>query len=266
MNVEINNPVFLQVAFGQTNAGLATVGYKLRNPDNSIYQARTQVGVQDNGNGNYGVLKTFIEIWDGFIEWDTGGGTPIFATEEIQVYGATPLLPAYAGGEGNIPRFLRRLRISGSTVLYHRDNGETECPCRTPEGFRDPHWHLLNPGATLCNEIGMLPGPGGDDEFLVKAFVQPIQSTRATRLTDEALISLFGEVHTDDHLGIFPCEWESKSLDFRNWSDRGEDYIEYADQRFTSVNANLIPDPANGNPYHHWEVGLRVINPKPVNP
>lgn len=111
----------------------------------------------------------------------------------------------------------------------------------------------------MCNEEGMLPDPGNTVEITVKAFVQPIQSTRATRLSAEYAAQMFGEVQSDDHLGIFAESWGGVELNFNNWSQAGEDYIEYAGRRFLVVNANLIPDPADGNPRHHWEVALRLI-------
>lgn len=109
----------------------------------------------------------------------------------------------------------------------------------------------------ICDESGMLPG--AQTIMGVKAFVQPIQSTRATRLSAEYMARMFGEIQADDHLGIFPEAWNGTSLDFFNWSQTGQDFIEYDNRRFMVVNANLIPDPDGGNPRHHWEVGLRAI-------
>lgn len=162
----------------------------------------------------------------------------------------------------NVPRFLRLLQSNASTVKFHRDNSITPCPCRTPEGNRDPIWHLQHPASPDCNEAGFLPGPVIEME--VKAFVQPIQSTRATRLTDEYLLQMFGEVEANDHLGIFPCEWDGRTISFDDWGASGEDYVEYTNKRFTVVNVNTIPDPADGNPYHHHEVGLRLIEDAPL--
>jgi hypothetical protein len=99
----------------------------------------------------------------------------------------------------------------------------------------------------------------GAVDIVVKAFVQPIQSTRATRLSTEYLQEVFGNIEADDHLGIFPFTWGGVTLDFDEWSQSGEDFIEYNVHRFFCVNANLIPDPGDGNPAHHWEVGLRMI-------
>jgi hypothetical protein len=100
---------------------------------------------------------------------------------------------------------------------------------------------------------------GDTDHLIVKAFVQPIQSTRATRLTSEYLVQMFGRVEIDDHLGIFPVNYHGSRLEFRDWSQEGNEYVEYHGHRFQVVNANLIPDPSDGNPEHHWEVALRLL-------
>jgi hypothetical protein len=163
-----------------------------------------------------------------------------------------------------IPRFKALLAQKASDTRYRRVDSLVACPCRTPEGMRDPEWHFNNMGAEICNEAGFLADPAQTVDVIVKAFVQPIQSTRATRLTTEQVLVFFGEIQTDDHLGIFPYDWEGTTLDFRNWGRSGEDFIEYAEQRFFVVNANLIPDPDDGNPYHHWEVALRLISKEPT--
>src|SRR4051812_9761138 len=153
-----------------------------------------------------------------------------------------------------VNRFIALLSSHGSDALFHRVDSLVPCPCRTPEGFRDPEWHDAHPLEPVCNEAGYLPDVGHTISVAVKAFVQPIQSTRATRLSTEYLTQMFGEIQADDHLGIFPVAWAGKTIDFRNWSQAGEDYVEYDGQRFLCVNANLIPDPSDGNPRHHWEV------------
>jgi hypothetical protein len=162
----------------------------------------------------------------------------------------------------HVQQFHKRLVRNASTVVFHRDDSTTECPCRTPEGNRDPIWHAQHPMAQVCNEAGFLPDAAFEME--VKAFVQPIQSTRATRLTDEYLVQMFGQVEANDHLGIFPCEWNGREITFDNWGSSGEDYVVYAGKRFTVVNVNTIPDPSDGNPFHHHEVGLRLIEDAPL--
>lgn len=260
-----------------------------------------------------------------------------------------------------VPSFLNLLASHASSARFHRaSDTEVVCPCQTPEGFRDPEFHLnlrsfgisghqlssgpinastlayklvalgasgtpaspaIDPynvviaspsqvmldlvwpkrgnvtdyriyrsenggnfiynfnvhhnhgtyidstplGAAgsgyvepvLCNEEGEIPSAAVD--VVVKAFVQPIQSTRATRLSTEYLQEIFGNIEADDHLGIFPFVWGGVTLNFSNWSQSGDDFIEYDGQRFFVVNANKIPDPGDGNPEHHWEVGLRLI-------
>jgi len=109
----------------------------------------------------------------------------------------------------------------------------------------------------MCNESGEIPQSPID--IPVKAFVQPIQSTRATRLSTEYLQEVFGNIEADDHLGIFPVTWAGQRLEFHDWAQDGADFVEYNGERFFCINANMIPDPGDGNPEHHWEVGLRMI-------
>jgi hypothetical protein len=158
-----------------------------------------------------------------------------------------------------VPSFTTLLNTHASVARFYRSSDAgIPCPCRTPEGFRDPGWHLSAPPDTpLCNEAGLLPANPID--VIVKAFVQPIQSTRATRLSTEYIQEIFGNVEADDHLGIFPVNWGGKRLEFNDWSQSGDDFIEYSGERFFCINANMIPDPGDGNPEHHWEVGLRLI-------
>jgi len=122
------------------------------------------------------------------------------------------------------------------------DNGQT-----APGAFLAPR---------ICNESGVIPSPV---DVMVKAFCQPIQSTRATRLSTEYLQEVFGNIEADDHLGIFPVVWSGQRLEFHNWAQDGTDFIEYDGQRFYVINANMIPDPGDGNPEHHWELGMRMI-------
>lgn len=159
-----------------------------------------------------------------------------------------------------IAAFKALLLTKASDVRFHRSESTMPCPCRTPEGFRDLEWHLQHRSEPMCDQNGFLPDPSSTVDAIVKAFVQPIQSTRATRLSTEELVQMFGEIQADDHLGIFPCDWNNINLDFRDWGRSGEDYVEYAGQRFTVINANLIPDPDDGNPAHHWETGMRLVD------
>lgn len=93
--------------------------------------------------------------------------------------------------------------------------------------------------------------------FAVKAAVQPAQSRSFTR-SAERVDALLGDVEKDDHIGIFPVVWEGNTLDFTDWGDAGEDYIVYDARRFVVVASDKVPD-IDGNPNHHWEVGLRLV-------
>ena len=165
-----------------------------------------------------------------------------------------------------VPRFLALVEKHASPVRYRRVDSMIECPCRTPEGFRDPEWHMAQPAPKppMCNEAGFLPDPAATKDVIVKGFIQPIQSTRATRLNIEVMLETWGDIEADDHLGILPYQWLGVTLNFYEWGRSGEDFVEYNERRYTVINANLIPDPADGNEMHHWEVGLRLINDAPI--
>jgi hypothetical protein len=155
-----------------------------------------------------------------------------------------------------LSRFFAVLNTMGSTVTYHREEAGSVCPCVSPEGFRSPAWHKANPGEPVCNEQGRLAS--AITNISVKASIQPVRASQ--RRIGERAIELFGTVQEDDHLGFFPVEWQGATLDFTDWSDAGEDFIEYDGRRFTCVAADKLPD-IDGDPNHHWECGLRLLKP-----
>lgn len=170
------------------------------------------------------------------------------------------------------------MTANGQDCVYHRESGGIPCPCLSPEGFRSLKWHQQHPpGAPnlalagppwngvnppLCNELGQQSSVIVD--MPVKAFIQPVQSGATRRLTTEYVIELFGQLQTDDHLGIFSIDFGGLTYNFYDWSQGAEDYIAYDGRRFIVVNANKIPDPVGGLP-HHWEVGLRLIKTERAN-
>lgn len=105
----------------------------------------------------------------------------------------------------------------------------------------------------MCNEQGFLTVAV---EFTVKASIQPatIGYNRPGQRSNE----LLGDVQRDDKIGFFPCAWSGHTLDFRNWSDAGEDYVVYDSERYIVVAADKLAD-IDGVPDHHWEVGLRLV-------
>ncbi len=76
---------FKTAAFGVANGGLATAGYQLFNSDGSVNGSRITAGVLERGvaSGVYGASVSFPDGFLGEIRWDTGGGSPLFAVEEI---------------------------------------------------------------------------------------------------------------------------------------------------------------------------------------
>lgn len=154
---------------------------------------------------------------------------------------------------GTISRFERVLARMGSNIICHREDGGTACPCLTPEGFRDPTWHLINVGYPVCNEQGYLVTA---TEFQVKGMVQPALTgySRASQRAND----LLGDVQRGDKIGVFPCSWNGNTLDFEDWSEAGEDYLYYDGKRYTVVAADKLAD-VNGAAGHHYEVGLRLL-------
>ena len=114
--------------------------------------------------------------------------------------------------------------------------------------------YMTNP---MCNEEGIIP-------FVttapVKASIQPATLGQRGRAAERAN-QLLGEIQRDDHFGIFPVTWGGVTLDFSAFSDSGDDFIVYDGRRFLVVAADKIPD-IDGDPNHHWEVGLRLIKSK----
>lgn len=153
-----------------------------------------------------------------------------------------------------LPQLDNALLRMGSDVTFHREIGGNPCPCLTYEGFRDPAWHRAHPFDPVCNEQGLLVVAV---EFVVKAAVQSIMTRRGMKAA-QWVDTLLGEAQQSDRLGIFPCVWNANVLDFNNWSSAGNDYILYGGERYTVVAAQKIAD-IDGDPSHHWEVGLRLI-------
>lgn len=155
-----------------------------------------------------------------------------------------------------IPQLVSLLTSVGSDVIFHRESGGDPCPCRTPEGFRDPDWHVDNPLAPVCNEDGYLNVDVV--EFVTKASIQPVAATRGVVRRAERASDLLGEIEIDDHIGIFPVVWGAHTLNFTDWDASGSDYIIYDGRRFLAVSSDKLPD-IDGDPDHHFEVGLRLI-------
>src|SRR5579859_7577548 len=84
----INAKVTLSVNMGVGKTGLATVGYTLLNGNGTTFQARTTTGVAEvhAGTGIYQVElanTVFTAFFDGYVLWDTGGASPVYAIEDI---------------------------------------------------------------------------------------------------------------------------------------------------------------------------------------
>lgn len=87
------------VNFGISKASLTTVGYRLINPDGSVRVARTTSGISEviAGKGIYGGEISFDDGWSGFLVWDTGEATPLFATDQYDYRHFLSFAPIYGG-------------------------------------------------------------------------------------------------------------------------------------------------------------------------
>ena len=75
-------------AMGGSKTGLVgTIGITLVNPDGTVHTPRTTVGIYELFGGCYGKIITFPDSWSGSILWDTGGGSPVYATEDYEIEG-----------------------------------------------------------------------------------------------------------------------------------------------------------------------------------
>jgi len=80
-------------SMGSSKTGLVgTIGVALLNPDGTVHTARTTAGIYEIGGGCYGKEITFDDNWKGSILWDTGGGSPVYATEDYDVEGMIDMI------------------------------------------------------------------------------------------------------------------------------------------------------------------------------
>jgi hypothetical protein len=75
--------LFKTVDFGPGYESLGTVGYVLYNPNGSVKQVRTTSGVVNISQATYGCNMTLDADWKGSIVWDTGGASPIYASDDF---------------------------------------------------------------------------------------------------------------------------------------------------------------------------------------
>jgi hypothetical protein len=74
---------FTTVTFGPAKAGLGTVGYRLYNADGTANGARVATGVTERSPGTYGATISFPDSFVGEVRWDTGEGTPAYASSPV---------------------------------------------------------------------------------------------------------------------------------------------------------------------------------------
>lgn len=205
------------------------------------------------GNQNRGAGATLEDSWAS-IENDPGNWGLTLA--DLQHLGYLGEMKSIDGGTWFVWTSLPGDAFDWNTGLYASSDQDTGMwEYKNVAGDFNP-LTINNP--PICNAAGMIPTPGFVANYLTRAFVQPVQAGAVRRLTSEQLQAMFGEIESDDHVAFFPVNWGGQLLNFYDWGQSTEDYIEYNGRRYTVVAVNLIPDPADGNPWHHWEIGLRL--------
>lgn len=67
-------------AFGAAQTGLVTVGYQLQNDDGTPNGSRITADIVEQGHGLYSKAVVVLpDAFSGYIIWDTGGGSPLYA-------------------------------------------------------------------------------------------------------------------------------------------------------------------------------------------
>ena len=114
-------------AMGDSKTGLVgTIGVALLNPDGTVHTARATAGIYEIGGGCYGKEITFPDNWKGSLKWDTGGGSPVYATEDYDIEGLIDM----------IEEDTSKMNFTGDDIKATLD-GEKVALCDATEGQID---------------------------------------------------------------------------------------------------------------------------------
>jgi hypothetical protein len=112
LSVVAGQPFTADADFGPGFTGLATVGVRILDSLGAVVQARTTSGVAESPAGTGDYVKTFSAAPSApgsyRLEWDTGGGSPQYAFEDLIVTGASITSVA------NAQAWLRRNHVTGT--------------------------------------------------------------------------------------------------------------------------------------------------------
>ena len=259
------------VNFGSGNAGLSTVGYTIYKEDETIQQARTTDGVSELGisTGIYRATITYPQNFKGFILWDTGTGTPRYASESVN--------PADADSVADEVRtMLRSLNTSLSSHLerlFKRINQKQE-----------PDKELLDSVSELKNLVGSvndkLPQkievqsvpvnlkPVQEKIDLVRKdiiesrqavlnkFEKPKDYTDQFVLLSEKIETISKQMKDDDILKSFGEMYKNHSLLVKETASAGEKIISFITEFVgKQVGGIIIPD----NKEQFTAIGSKII-------
>jgi len=109
------------VNFGSALSGLTTVGYRLFSSTGTLSGSRVTSGVGEMlaGTGIYSASVYFSADFKGSILWDTGGDSPVYATEEYNPQ------PEQINFIKNIEGGKWKLNKTTKTMTFYADDNQT---------------------------------------------------------------------------------------------------------------------------------------------
>jgi hypothetical protein len=169
--------MLLQATFGSGYASLATVGYALYDSDGTLNTARTTTGVYEApaGSGIYFVDATLPAGFDGFVQWDTGGASPVYASEVIDLGGELDVDPL-TGALTTIAR------VNGLPGIGTYTNDQISAAINAATAAINNYCNRVLTSATYTGEIY----DGNDRDYLYLR-QYPITAVASITLDDTAL-------------------------------------------------------------------------------
>jgi hypothetical protein len=116
------------VNFGTSKAGVSTVGYKLYNATGVQSGSRitSDVGEVTSNSGIYSASVHLAEGFTGYVLWDTGESTPVFASEDIDnVINTLTLVSSSVDFTKDMTAGRWKLDTSLKQMIFYKDDNST---------------------------------------------------------------------------------------------------------------------------------------------
>jgi hypothetical protein len=116
------------VNFGTSKTGVSTVGYKLYNASGVQSGSRitSDVGEVTSNSGIYSASIHVSEGFTGYVLWDTGEGTPVFASEDIDnVINTLTLVSSSVDFTKHMTSGRWKLDTSENQMIFYKEDNST---------------------------------------------------------------------------------------------------------------------------------------------